>query len=387
TPAPQQPMMKKYLPDFLKPAIRYVYYRQQRAKVAREPGIRRKQDELIKQFDPSAERLIVYLVEGADWDTGIDKISGGIISIVSFCEESRALRSLHGAEVIMCTLPRQHLLLKHTWFRNDTDVFRSSQLKQYFTAVKEVVFHIPEYVTEYFSDCLHRGEFSWLDKVKKVQVNIMNQNIRLMPPAWVIQELRQQVSLVTMTTAHQQYCTPAYRKAWGIPLHKLSVWISPEKYFFKPYPDKQDLIVVSPDDHPARESIMKQLYSLKNIRVQVIRNLTYEQYKATISEAKWALTFGEGLDGYFIEPILSGAVGFAVYNEEFFTGDFKDLATVYPSYAVMENDMARDLERLDNERDFPVYQRSQFERCAAHYSHEQYGKNIAAFYRGEYTFP
>ena len=91
-------------------------------------------------------------------------------------------------------------------------------------------------------------------------------------------------------------------------------------------------MVVSPDPHPAKEAVMDLLNSVTGLRIQVIQNLTYEQYKELISRARWSLTFGEGLDGYFIEPVFSGSVSFAVYNEEFFTQDFKPLSTVYSSY-------------------------------------------------------
>jgi hypothetical protein len=60
--------------------------------------------------------------------------------------------------------------------------------------------------------------------------------------------------------------------------------------------------------------------------------MTYQEYKATISKAKWALTFGEGLDGYFVEPIFSGDSSFSVYNPSFFIEDSWSLRTVYRDY-------------------------------------------------------
>ena len=71
-------------------------------------------------------------------------------------------------------------------------------------------------------------------------------------------------------------------------------------------------------------------------RLQIVQNLTYEEFKAAISRAKWALTFGEGLDGYFVEPIFCGCVSFAVYNERFFTEAFRSFRTVYQDYQFID---------------------------------------------------
>jgi hypothetical protein len=63
--------------------------------------------------------------------------------------------------------------------------------------------------------------------------------------------------------------------------------------------------------------------------------------------AKWSLTFGEGLDGYFAEPVWSGGVAFAVFNDRFFTPAFAELETIYPSWAALMQRMPLDLQRLD----------------------------------------
>lgn len=135
-----------------------------------------------------------------------------------------------------------------------------------------------------------------------------------------------------------------------------------------------------------KDSVLEKLAAIPGLHVQIIRNLTYEQYKSTIARAKWALTFGEGLDGYIIEPIFSGAVAFAVYNEEFFTPDFKELPTVYRSYDHLLETIVNDIERLDDEHLYKDYQQVQFDLCAKYYSAEQYRKNIRSFYENNYTF-
>jgi hypothetical protein len=378
--------IRRWIPAFIKPFIRYLYYPQERAKVAREPAIKHLQDNNIRGYSSDSKKLIIFFIGGADYDTGSDRISGGIISIVSLCEESRRIKSIHAAEVLMCTLPREHLLAKHTKFENNTDVFRYDQLERYFKKATDILVHIPEYLCNHFVTLAVQQELNWLIKTDRLHLNVLNQNIRLMPLAQEIDQLSRYASETTITTAHQQYCTPKFRELYQVPLHKFSVWISPEKYLYRPYPEKKNLLVVSPDSHPEKESILKKLSIVPGLQMQIIQNLTYEQYKEVISYAKWTLTFGEGLDGYFIEPIFSGAIGFAIYNEDFFTVDFNALPTIYESINTLSDKIATDILNMDNLVNYKMYQQRQFDLCARYYSKEEYLQNIAAFYKKEYTY-
>jgi hypothetical protein len=380
-------MKRKWLPEFIKPVIRFLYYPQERAKVFREPAVKRVQNQRIKQFDSHAKKIILFLVPGVEYDLGTEKISGGIISIISFCEESQKLKLLHGREVVMSTFPKQHLLAKHTKFKNSTDVLRFSQLSKYFGDVEDVIIHIPEFLCAYFVKLWEESEFEWLRKIPKLHLNVLNQNVRLMPGAGEMAQLKKIVKTISVTTAHQQYCNQRYRDELGVPIHKLSVWISPEQYQFRKFKEKKNLLVVSPDKHPDKPAILDMLTRVPGMEVQVIRNLTYEAYKDKIAEAKWTLTFGEGLDGYFIEPVFSGAIAFAVYNNEFFTDDFKRLPTIYSSMDVLKNKIVEDIIRLDKVEPFEEYQRMQFDLCAAHYDANNYRKNIENFYSRQFTFP
>ncbi|HEY8933857.1 MAG TPA: hypothetical protein VIM65_01495 [Cyclobacteriaceae bacterium] len=377
---------RDWIPDFIKPVLRFVHYKQERKKVFREIAIRRIQDEKIKSYNSTAKRLIVFLVQGADYDTGTDKISGGAISIVSLCEESTKLQSIHEAEVIMCTFPDQHLLARHTQFKNIVDIFRYEQLESYFSNVEDLLLHIPEFMCQHVNKMVEQNKFLWLKKINHVHINILNQNIRLMPTVDEVSVMKRYASVVTATTAHHQYCTAYYRDLYQIPLHKFSVWISPEKYLYKEYKDKQNLIIISPDEHPKKKEILDLLAKVPGLQLQIIQNLTYEQYKEAIANAKWSLTFGEGLDGYLIEPIFSGAIGFAVYNDEFFTSDFTSWQTLYISFDMLCEKIVNDMNRLDEEQIFQSYQKKQFELCAAYYSEQEYKQNIIAFYKKEYTY-
>jgi hypothetical protein len=192
---------------------------------------------------------------------------------------------------------------------------------------------------------------------------------------------------LTGTTAHAKYSTLQLRRRLGFPLHKLSVFVSPEQYIMRRYPQKDNLMIVSPDNHPRKLEVLRLIrQNFPQLEIKIIRNMTYETYKDTISRAKWALTFGEGLDGYFVEPVFSGSVSFSVYNPSFFTSDFAGFRTVYPSYDVMIEKICEDISSLDNEQPYTNYQREQFSLCHKYYDYREYVKNLNAFYKGDYTF-
>ena len=348
--------------------------------------MRARQNREITKEDASSTKLIIFLIEGADYKTGIERISGGIISIVSLAEETARLRTVHGAEVVVCTFPDQHLLDKHTLFENNTPVFRYEQMQKYFTEVRQVLVHVPEYLTEFFLNNLVSRKLNWINTRDYCHVNILNQNVTLMPNADCLDKLKSGVDLVTITSAHEKYCTRQFQKKYGVPLHKFGVWISPEKYYFKSYEEKENLMVVSPDFHPAKERVLAKLNEVPKLKVQVIQNLTYEEYRQLISRAKWTLTFGEGLDGYFIEPIFSGAVGFGVFNDIFFTQDFLECKTVYASISELADRIVNDICENNFPERFGTLQKLQFEICAKYYDREQYLKNIERFYEGKYTY-
>jgi len=370
-----------------KPVLRFFYYQNQRKKVFREIGIRSRQNKMLeKRFDPETEALIVFLVPGADWYTGKDAISGGVLSIASLYEETEKLKDLHGCSVMMCTFPKAHLLLKHTNFENDIPVFRFEQLTQNFPKLRKLILHIPELFVEYFGYSLNPKQVSFLRNLSDLHINILNQNVRLMPDKVVIQSLFTFTSKITITTAHAKYCTAQFRELYGVPLHFFSTFASPESYRFVPYQEKENIMVLSPDDAEKNSDLMAIMKTqLPNLELIVIQNLSYQAYKSLIAKAKWSITFGEGLDFYFIEPVFSGSISFALYNELFFTPDFKELPTVYSSYASLKEGIVDQIRKLDNEADYNRHQKPIFDRVAQYYSREQYRNNIADFYRAKYT--
>ena len=336
---------------------------------------------LKKNYSQEEENIIIFFVPS------MDIVNGGVLSIFSLYEETRRLTHIHGCKVLMCTMPTENIILKYTRFKNDVPIYPFEIISKYFLKLRKCILHIPECFMLNFIGSMDHGYNDYLTNISDLQINILNQNIELMPSVQEIYQLRKFTMNITCTTAHESYTNKEYQESLGIPLHKFSTFISPEQYQCIDYVHKENLLVVSPDYHPLKSSILNLINrTLPEINIVIIQNIVYEDYKELISRAKWALTFGEGLDGYFIETVFSGGISFAVYNDKFFTSDFMNLQTVYINYEQLINQICHDLQRLDNQHDFKQYQKEQLSIIQKYYDYKEYVKNVESFYKKDYTF-
>lgn len=321
------------------------------------------------------ERLVIFLTPGKD------AVNGGIMSIVSLYEETLRLKSIHGAECLLCSLPGSNYppLLRYTKFQNDAQIFDFHDSLNYFSRTKEILVHVPEYAIPLYVANLTTKEARKLKK-RSTCHNVMLQNIDMVQFEHF--GLLRELGRTTCTTAHRAYSGPDIAALTCCPIQLLSVFISPEKYRRVDYAEKRDILMVSPDHHPARAAILERVHrELPKLEVRVVQDMPYSEYKNLIAHAKWALTFGEGLDGYFIETVFSGGVSFAAYNERFFTTDFRDLETVFAGYDDFAENLICTIRRLDNPFAFQSCQQEMFELCRSHYDHGRYVENLAAYYR------
>ena len=114
------------------------------------------------------------------------------------------------------------------------------------------------------------------------------------------------------------------------PSHFLSWFICPDDFERLDYATKEKLIIISPDVHPAKAEIVRRISEcLPDHKIVEIRNMTYERYKSIIRHAKFAFTFGEGLDGYFAETIFCGGVGLAMFEDRYFTAEYRGFDGVF----------------------------------------------------------
>ena len=335
---------------------------------------------LQENFAKDTKGLVIFLTPG------IDMVNGGILSVTSLFEETKNLKNIHCSEAVLCTYPSDPPLLKYTKFKNNNVLLNFSDSLQYFKNLENLVIHVPEHFIYRFYWFINKKDKDLLCKIKNVQINILIQNIDFLPSNRYIMNLRR-FGKLTGTTAHSKYSTIELRNRLGFPLHKLSAYVSPEQYSLRRYSEKKDLMIVSPDRDRRKSEILNLIQNeFPQMQIKIIKNLTYEEYKETISNAKWALTFGEGLDGYFVEPVFSGAISFSVYKPGFFTKEFQPLRTIYANYDVLKEKICSDIRQLDNQVEYDLYQKQQFDLCAKEYNYANYIKNLVLFYKGKYTF-
>lgn len=340
----------------------------------REYRIRSSQVKSLREsFSTETEHLIIFLTPGYDF------VNGGIMSICSLCYESQKLAWVREAAVLLCTMPTHPLLFKYTRFSNLHHLYELRSTLAYFKKCLTVMIHVPDLYVETFAQYLSTFRDDFIGRYK-LHINILLQNIDHAPSIESVR-LFNTYGTVSCTTAHAAYSTPDTARRIGCTVHRLSTFVSPEQFAVTTYPDKDNILIVSPDPHPSKKSILESISQLlPQLSIRVISGMTYEEFKYLISRAKWALTFGEGLDGYFIEPIFSGGIGFAVYNERFFTKDFRDLPTVYPDYESLAARICDDIHRLDSPDPYLNYHKVQYELLCSYYRYEEYLDNLKSFY-------
>jgi hypothetical protein len=328
----------------------------------------------------NTKRLIVFLSPGHEFR------AGGVMAIALMYQETLKLKNLHQSEVVVCTVPWEPPLLKYSWFENSGYMLDLNAVLQRCQKLDYLLLHVPDYqVNELIKWLNSRGQ-KRLNNVAEVHFNVMVFNIDHMMDQDV--EGLKRFGKVTCTTGREAYSNLATRAALGVPLHKLEICTGPEFYSRTEYHHKEPLLVVSPDSHPMKETILQTIArALPELQIQVIQDLSYQEYKELIRRAKWALTFGEGLDGYFAEPVFSGTVAFAVFNERFFTPAYATLETVYPSWEILKETIAADLQRFDNPDAYNRCWVRAYDLLSEQLNTDRFRENLRLFYRGEYTFP
>ncbi len=332
-----------------------------------------KQNEFLNDLHKQiASSVIIFLIPSED------KVNGGVLSIVSLAEETVKLKHIHSSDVFVCSLPGEPFLFRFTKFENSVRIIELNNILSRLKEGSSVLIHIPEIFVDKYSAYIESvtsdySSFKW-------SFNILLQNIDLLPQKKSV-DILSDIGNVTCTTAHLAYSGNSTESRLGCPVYHFSVWCSPEGYYYKPFEEKENLIIVSPDKHPRREEVINYLKeNMPDYDFKVIRKLTYEEYKKLISCAKYSITFGEGLDGYFIENIFSGGIGSSVYNDRFFTDEFVDLPFVYSSWNDFMERFPKDAESSNCSEQYQKIHQQQYNILSSMYSHEKYVQNLTKYY-------
>ena len=342
---------------------------------------RLKRAALTQEVTLGAKRLIIFLTPG------FELRAGGVLDISSMKRETWALYQLHRARVALCAVPGDDPdFFKYTWFENSDYLLDLETVLKSCQGLDYLQLHIPDYAVNRLLVWLSTFEKTLLQNIREIHLNVLLFNIDNIQG----QNVKGLLSFgkATCTTAHEAYTNLATREAQGVPLHRLGCLWGPEFFPRSNYQDKEPLMIVSRDGHLLKEEVLQRIaQAFPELRIQIIQDLHYEDYRKLIQRAKWGLTFGEGLDSYFGDTILSGGVAFAVFNDRFFTPEYAKLENVYPSWEALMDTLTTDLQRLDEPVAYNHCCQQAYDLMSAYSGGDRFRGNLRLFYRGEYTFP
>lgn len=328
----------------------------------------------------NTKKMIVFFIPPKN------DINGGIMSIFSICKYSREI--CPDAQCVITTFPSKVTYAHNTFFKNDEKIYRWEQIVKNAKNVKELIIHIPEYFSDKFSTALTNKDFKFLKQIENVQINILNQNIELMPKPENIKGLYKITNNVTQTIAHDRYATQEVCDKWQIPTHFLSVHIDTSGYRSYAFEEKQKIIVLSPDEAPYKEAIVKKLkQELPDFKLITVENMPFDEYMDLIARAYFVISFGEGFDGYFIQPVFVGTLGIAMYNNRFFPDEsWLELKNVYAAADEQENEIVNDINEISKSKELYYNLISTIkEKLSFLYAKELFESNLDKFYKKEYT--
>ena len=304
------------------------------------------QADSILPYDNTIQKIMLILVSPED------AISGGIMSFYGIYHLSQEMCSIHGRTVISATIPGDTTHAGFTMFKNDMPVLRYDLVTRRFLHVRDALVMVPETYVQTYLKYLSENTEDPLLHAEKRQLNIMNQKIEIMPEPDVIEEMKLYFPYITQTVAHYKYCTQHERDYYGIPMHLLLPPIIKE-FTLLPYEKKENLFAYSYDEQPWKKKLLDTLKAeFPDLKFIEIKGISFDDYLALIHRAKWCMTFGEGLDGYFSEPYQAGSISFAVWNDAYFTERYKKLPTVLPSAETVIQDLPALMRKLDNKEEY-----------------------------------
>ena len=340
------------------------------------------------KFDKSelhADKIVVFVLYRKMM------VNGGFISIFNIASTSREV--LGDAGVVLCTGPgNPDIYARNTLFPNHEKVWRWSQVRNNSRCtVKKLTLHLPECFIGDFLNNLSRLDKRFLKSVPDLRINILNQNIWLMPERDDFIGLYDYTENVTQTTAHSKYNSQEMCDHYRIPTMRIGGGISYDAFLKLPFEKKEPIIAYSPDMHPMRESILEVLKAaFPMYKFVEIRDMTFLEYMDLITQVMIVITFGEGMDGYFVQPVMVKTVSFAVFNDDFFPSDQDWLAlpTVFGSYDdMLENIVPRVEQVIGSSEVYNSYidkTRSFIERVRM--TKEEFQDNVRRFYEGKFDY-
>jgi hypothetical protein len=321
-----------------------------------------------------AERLIVIAVPEHN------AMSGGIYSMFSIASHLRRIRRIHGYEVVVMTRPQKAGLtyFRNTNFINSENVFRFSKLG-ICDNIKELYLHIPEYTAATFLDDMSGYERAALERVETLRINILNQNVKLMPEPELLDGLRTLTSDITQSVAHHAYFSQDETDRYNLPTLLLPAYTDLSAYPAAPFPEKEKLIIYSPDAAPHKVRCLSKIReTLPDFELVEICDITFDNFMDLATRCMFSITFGEGFDGYLAQPMHQGGIGFATYEKKFFPSDhFKAYYNIFADPEQMVEEICGRIRYLESNRNaYEALNRRWIAEYEKLYNYDEYRERI-----------
>ncbi len=345
----------------------------------------RAQDMMVPMSIINSRKIAVFVVPEHD------AMSGGIFSFFSIADHARKMRRLHGYDVLVMTRanPLGLTYVRVSAFRNSETVLRLEQLRL-FAEVSELQIHIPEYATVDFVRYLSPDLVKYLLRRDCVHINIMNQNIRMMPESEGFRDLRRISSTIGQSVSHRASFTQELADRYNLPTLLLPAYTDLSHYPVLGVEQKEKIIIYSNDDARYRRAVLKRLEQLDDYKLVKIQDMTFDVYMDLATRCKFSVSFGEGFDGYVAQPMYQGGIGFALYNDEFFpNASYKKFENFFETEEEMIEQIVPTIRRLEADRQrYVALNKALRAKWDALYSYDDYVARILKLMRKEYEiFP
>lgn len=327
--------------------------------------------------------LIIYL------NVARDDIGGGMLSINRFVARTIEMSQELECDVVVSGVPLQNEPVDYTYFEPAAPMIKFDDIVSSCSA-ERVIIHVPEVFLPAFVEGLHSDLRRWLKRIPELQINIMNQNNDLFPEQVYIEYCRDITDDITITTAHSRYATQSFASTTNCPVSILTPFL-PE-FYRKPWEKKEKIIVISPDDilegEIKKDDVLNHLSKmLPDYTLVVVRNMSLEEYKNLIAKAQFCITFGEGFDGYFLEPFLSDSISFGVYNDTFFPHSFVSAPTIFSNWSDLLRNIVESIEFYSTHQfEYELAVKRTVSMIREHISDEISLRNIRDFYSRKYLY-
>lgn len=295
----------------------------------------------------AAAKIIVFLVPNDA------EISGGLLSIFQFVNFTREIEK--NAVCIISTIPGKYTYEKMILFKNSEQIYRWEQVITSCHQCSELILHVPEYFASFFYGFLSRRDLAVLRALPKLRINILNQNIDYMPSRESLYSLYSLTSDVSQSAGFERYANQDVCDKFGMPLYFVPSYINLDDCVVKEFSEKKKLILFSNDQHSDKKRILSRIQDeFIDYEIREISGLTYAKFLELIAQARFVISFGEGFDGYYIQPYYAKSIGISVYNDRFFPDSAMcDFPFVYSSFEEMYEKVCDDIRRVkDSKEDY-----------------------------------